>query len=114
MASRANSIAVVESRSTLVQEVEAYEKLQARRERLQRELMEIDQQLYSSSKLIRNAMAGDVYLSLSAREQQVLDLVHQKKQNKEIGDVLGISVRTVKFHIGSLLRKYRVLDRHEL
>jgi DNA-binding NarL/FixJ family response regulator len=47
---------------------------------------------------------------LSAREQQVLQLVAQGKSTKEVASVLGISVKTASAHRSSLMRK---LDVHE-
>jgi DNA-binding CsgD family transcriptional regulator len=48
------------------------------------------------------------------REGQVLGLVRAGKSNKEIGAILNISERTVKYHVTSLFQKYRVQDRHKL
>lgn len=48
------------------------------------------------------------------RDEQVLALVRARKSNKEIGAILNISERTVKFHVSALLEKAGVRDRHEL
>lgn len=53
-------------------------------------------------------MAAEV---LTAREQQVLELIVRGKSNKEIGTLLSISEATVKSHINSLLSKLGVTDR---
>jgi len=50
---------------------------------------------------------------LSTREQQVLDLVAQGKTNNDIADSLYISIRTVKFHVSSILSKLNVKNRTE-
>jgi DNA-binding NarL/FixJ family response regulator len=50
---------------------------------------------------------------LSEREQGVLELISQGKSNKEIGLVLFISPRTVKFHVSSILSKLNVKNRTE-
>ena len=50
---------------------------------------------------------------LSAREQQVLDLIAQGKTNGSIADSLYISTRTVKFHVSSILSKLNVKNRTE-
>ncbi len=42
---------------------------------------------------------------LTARERDVLALMAEGCSNKEIARVLGISVHTAKFHVGSLLDK---------
>jgi NarL family two-component system response regulator LiaR len=52
-------------------------------------------------------------VQLSAREQDVLDLIAQGKTNNDIADKLYISVRTVKFHVSSILAKLDVKNRTE-
>ncbi|MGB9309217.1 MAG: LuxR C-terminal-related transcriptional regulator [Candidatus Acidiferrales bacterium] len=52
--------------------------------------------------------------SLSARQREVLDAVLCNRANKEIAAKLNITVRTVKFHISSLLSKFGVETRAEL
>jgi DNA-binding NarL/FixJ family response regulator len=49
--------------------------------------------------------------SLSGREQEVLRLVAEGLANKQIGRRLGISERTVKFHVASILRKLEADNR---
>lgn len=51
---------------------------------------------------------------LSAREQQVLDLLLQGNSNKLIAHTLGISIRTVEFHLKNVYAKYQVNTRLEL
>jgi DNA-binding NarL/FixJ family response regulator len=48
---------------------------------------------------------------LSAREQQVLELIVKGRSNKDIGDALGISEATVKWHVNSILGRLNVSDR---
>ena len=50
---------------------------------------------------------------LSAREQQVLDLIAKGMTNDAIADALFISPRTVKFHVSSILSKLKVKNRTE-
>ena len=50
---------------------------------------------------------------LSAREQEVLDLIATGKTNSDIANKLFISVRTVKFHVSSILSKLKVKNRTE-
>ncbi len=45
------------------------------------------------------------------REQEVLDGVHQNLASKEIVSKLNLSVRTVKFHVSSLLAMFGVTNR---
>lgn len=42
---------------------------------------------------------------LSAREREIVQLVAEGKTNKEVGDLLGISVRTAETHRAHILRK---------
>jgi len=48
---------------------------------------------------------------LSARELQVLELIVKGRSNKEIGDALGISEATVKWHVNMILSRLDVTDR---
>jgi DNA-binding CsgD family transcriptional regulator len=50
-------------------------------------------------------------VKISRREQEVLDGVLQGLGNKEIASRLNVSVRTVKFHVSSLLAKFGVNNR---
>ncbi len=52
--------------------------------------------------------------SLSPRQREILDGIMNKLANKEIASQLNISERTVKFHVSSLLTKFRVSTRSEL
>jgi DNA-binding NarL/FixJ family response regulator len=52
--------------------------------------------------------------NLSPREREVLDALLENMANKEIGDKLNISERTVKFHVSSLLQKFGVRRRSDL
>ena len=51
--------------------------------------------------------------ALTPREQDVLRLLARGLQNKEIALELGITGRTTKFHVGSLLRKLGAGNRTE-
>jgi len=51
---------------------------------------------------------------ISPREREVFDGIMRHLFNKEIASELHISVRTVKFHVSSLLSKFRVRGRMEL
>jgi DNA-binding NarL/FixJ family response regulator len=48
---------------------------------------------------------------LTAREQEVLQLLLQGRSNKEIAGDLSIAARTVKLHVGHILQKLNVMDR---
>jgi DNA-binding NarL/FixJ family response regulator len=53
-------------------------------------------------------------VKLTRREEQVLDGILQSLANKEIAAQLNLSERTVKFHVSSLLAKFKVRSRMEL
>jgi len=52
--------------------------------------------------------------AVSPREQEVWTMINQGRGNKEIGDKLRITERTVKFHVSQLLNKLQVTNRREL
>jgi DNA-binding CsgD family transcriptional regulator len=51
---------------------------------------------------------------LSRRQREVLSSVAQNLSNKEIAAKLNVSVRTIKFHVSSLLEKFDVRGRVDL
>lgn len=51
---------------------------------------------------------------LTFRQQEVLKLVLKGLSNKEIAQQLGITERTVKFHVGVILDNLQVRNRYEL
>jgi DNA-binding NarL/FixJ family response regulator len=53
-------------------------------------------------------------LHLTAREREVLDLILLARSNREIARQLGIEERTVKSHVGRLMRKTGADNRVEL
>lgn len=53
-------------------------------------------------------------LCLTARENQILQLVLRRLSNKEIAGALQISERTVKFHVSNIFTKLQVGNRREL
>ena len=54
------------------------------------------------------------HVKLTRREEEVLNGVMRSQANKEIAATLNLSERTVKFHVSSLLAKFRVRGRMEL
>jgi DNA-binding NarL/FixJ family response regulator len=58
--------------------------------------------------------AGFGNLELTSRERQVLDLILLARSNREIAEQLGIEERTVKAHVGRLMRKTGAENRIEL
>ncbi len=51
---------------------------------------------------------------LSPRENEVLDMILDRKQDKEIADALHIALRTAKYHVSRVLSKMHVSSRAEL
>lgn len=51
---------------------------------------------------------------LSSREQEVLQLLLEGKRNKVIASTLGVSDRTVEFHLKNIYAKFQVNSRMEL
>lgn len=71
-------------------------------------LTEKAEQLLQAGRSVGNAV------HLTRREEEVLRGVMQSLANKEIAASLNLSERTVKFHVSSLLSKFRVRGRMEL
>jgi len=67
-----------------------------------------------TDELLKEGRAIACPTSLSARQREVLDAVVSNRANKEIASRLNITVRTVKFHVSSLLSKFGVETRSEL
>lgn len=53
------------------------------------------------------------YKELTAREIEVMELVAKGMQNQEIADQLGITKRTIVFHVGNIFSKFGVSSRVE-
>ena len=64
---------------------------------------------------ISEARRASAYrISLSKREKQVMELLLRRFSNKEIAEIVGVSERTVKFHVSNVLNKLQVNSREEL
>ncbi len=57
---------------------------------------------------------GGLYESLTDREKQVLKLVAEGKSNKEVAELLGISVKTAMSHREHVMEKLRLHNRTDL
>lgn len=67
------------------------------------------------NKLIRTCSGFKVAgMPLSRRQHEVLASIAQNLSNKEIAARLNVSVRTVKFHVSTLLEKFEVRGRVDL
>lgn len=62
----------------------------------------------------RAVQAAKAWANLSARELQVAQVVAQGRSNKEVAELLSISERTVKAHLGSVFEKLDIRDRLQL
>lgn len=67
-----------------------------------------------AEELLAEGRSASSATQLSPRQQQILQSVICNRENKEIASKLNITVRTVKFHISSLLSKFGVDNRAEL
>ncbi len=67
-----------------------------------------------AKELLEEGRAVSRPASLSPRQSEILVSVIRNRANKEIASKLNITVRTVKFHISSLLNKFGVDNRAEL
>ncbi len=54
---------------------------------------------------VRSAQARRTVIELTSRQRQILQLIAEGKQNKEIAEILDVSVKTVEFHRSSLMTK---------
>ncbi len=66
---------------------------------------------------LQKVKTGDVkdsYEGLTNREREILKYIAEDRKNKEIADLLGISVRTVQAHRTNLMDKLGARDRTEL
>jgi DNA-binding CsgD family transcriptional regulator len=67
-----------------------------------------------AEKLLQAGHSVGSSVKLTRREEEVLGGVMRSLANKEIAASLNLSERTVKFHVSSLLTKFRVRGRMEL
>jgi DNA-binding CsgD family transcriptional regulator len=67
-----------------------------------------------AQKLLEAGHSAKSAVRLTRREEEVLDGILRSLANKEIANELNLSERTVKFHVSSLLAKFKVRGRLEL
>lgn len=67
-----------------------------------------------AQKLLDAGHSVKASVKLTRREEEVLDGILRSLANKEIASELNLSERTVKFHVSSLLSKFKVRSRMEL
>jgi two-component system, NarL family, response regulator len=68
---------------------------------------------YTPPQVKRSLAEHDPASDLTPREMEVLQLLIKGLSNKEIGEVLGCTENTAKFHIKNILGKLEVNDRTE-
>jgi len=64
--------------------------------------------------LAKDGSTSTSYERLSEREKQVLKLVAEGRSNKEIAEMLCLSVKTVRGHRANLMEKLDIHNRSEL
>ena len=62
---------------------------------------------------VSGIVGKDRFSCLSAREEQILSNIVEGMSNKEIGNKLALSEKTIKHHVTSILQKLRVRNRVE-
>jgi DNA-binding NarL/FixJ family response regulator len=67
-----------------------------------------------AQKLLEAGHRVKASVKLTRREEEVLDGIFRSLANKEISCELNISEHAVKFHVSSLLSKFKVRSRMEL
>lgn len=80
--------------------------------RLVEQCLELDRNSGEQRRLAR--LAGQRLASLTERERAVMDLVLAGKLNKQIADVLNISIKTVEVHRSRIMDKMQVRSVAEL
>ena len=75
---------------------------------------ELEELAVRAGKLLEAGQSAKSTVRLTRREEEVLEGVMRSQSNKEIAGALNLSERTVKFHVSSLLAKFRVRGRMEL
>jgi DNA-binding CsgD family transcriptional regulator len=78
------------------------------------ETLLVDRMVSRAKEILEEGRAISGPPNLSPRQKEILHSVVCNKANKEIASKLNITVRTVKFHISSLLDKFAVENRTEL
>ena len=93
---------------------ERWDRAEQRVRLAEKELREAIEDLKIARKLVIGKLRTQSGAQMTAREQELLGLISVGQADKEIAAALGISLRTVKFHVSNLLRKFAVASRYEL
>jgi DNA-binding NarL/FixJ family response regulator len=81
--------------------------------KLKRHAYLMDEEFFVPQEAFRIAQV-ETFEPLTAREQEVLQLILTGKSNRSIADTLNISESTVKTHARNIFSKYNVSSRAEL
>jgi RNA polymerase sigma factor (sigma-70 family) len=73
-----------------------------------------EQSMQNWASLRRGESDSHLAESLTVREREILKLIAEGKSNKEIGDLLCISVRTVERHRANMMSKLKIRKTAEL
>ncbi len=63
---------------------------------------------------VQSGEESESYDGLTGREREILKMIAEGKSNKEIADILSLSIRTVQAHRANLMAKLHMHDRTEL
>ena len=63
---------------------------------------------------VQSGEETESYDGLTGREREILRMIAEGRNNKEIADVLSLSIRTVQAHRANLMAKLHMHDRTEL
>lgn len=63
---------------------------------------------------VQSGEEAESYDGLTGREREILRMIAEGKSNKDIADVLSLSIRTVQAHRANLMAKLHMHDRTEL
>lgn len=74
----------------------------------------IGEGFYDKLAPLRNDMLRGTAEGLTKRERQVADLVTKGYSNAEISQIMNVSVRTVKYHLGNVYQKLNITRRSKL
>ena len=72
---------------------------------------EVLEQFARSSSALAATLKGGHHAIITPQESRIVTLLQQKYSNKEIGVALGITERTVKFHLANIYQKVGAHDR---
>ena len=71
-------------------------------------------QEYLDEKLDKILNPGKKITRMTSREQEILQNIRSGRSNKEISELLGISIHTVQFHRSNIIKKFKLKNSAEL